>query len=202
MTDFEMIEMLVEKENVTFEEARDALKAADGDLVDAVIYLERKAKEEAAQPVGAGEQTSESADDNPQTDRAFSNTADSTMNMTAEDAADQKKGEESMKEETGTSKNKKNSSVQSIRDFFRQAKNILVYNSVSITRNGEEKGRIPAWLLAIILVCCFKFSVAVLIISLFLGFRYSFVGKDDLSKANEVMDKASDIAENLKTNFS
>ena len=101
-----------------------------------------------------------------------------------------------------TTTEKKNSSVQSIRDFFRKAKNILVYNSVSITRNGEEKGRIPAWLLAIILVCCFKFSVAVLIISLFLGFRYSFVGKDDLSKANEVMDKASDIAENLKTNFS
>ena len=202
MTDFEMIEMLVEKENVTFEEARDALKAADGDLVDAVIYLERKAKEEAAQPVGAGEQTSESADDNPQAERAYSNTADNTKNMTEDDGSDQIKGGESMKEETGTSKNKKNSSVQSIRDFFRQAKNILVYNSVSITRNGEEKGRIPAWLLAIILVCCFKFSVAVLIISLFLGFRYSFIGKDDLSKANEVMDKASDIAENLKTSLS
>ena len=202
MTDFEMIEMLVEKENVTFEEARDALKAADGDLVDAVIYLERKAKEEAAQPVGAGEQTSESADDNPQAERAYSNTADNTKNMTEDDGSDQIKGGESMKEETGTSKNKKNSSVQSIRDFFRQAKNILVYNSLSITRNGEEKGRIPAWLLAIILVCCFKFSVAVLIISLFLGFRYSFIGKDDLSKANEVMDKASDIAENLKTSLS
>ncbi len=106
-----------------------------------------------------------------------------------------------MKEETGNSRNKKNSS-QSIRNFFRKAKNILVYNSLSITRNGEEKGRIPAWLLAIILVCCFRFSVAVLIVSLFLGFRYSFVGKDDLSKANEVMDKAGDIAENLKTSLS
>ena len=213
MTDFEMIEKLVEKENVSFEEARDALRAADGDLVDAVVYLERKAKEKAPQPVGAGEQTSEPADDNPQTDRTYSNTADSTMNMTeddaddrtrnmtADDADDQMKEEESMKEETGNSRNKKNSS-QSIRNFFRKAKNILVYNSLSITRNGEEKGRIPAWLLAIILVCCFRFSVAVLIVSLFLGFRYSFVGKDDLSKANEVMDKAGDIAENLKTSLS
>ena len=213
MTDFEMIEKLVEKENVSFEEARDALRAADGDLVDAVVYLERKAKEKAAQPVEAGEQTSEPADDNPQKDRTYSNTADSTMNMaaddaddrtrnmTADDADDQMKEEESMKEETGNSRNKKNSS-QSIRNYFRKAKNILVYNSLSITRNGEEKGRIPAWLLAIILVCCFRFSVAVLIVSLFLGFRYSFVGKDDLSKANEVMDKAGDIAENLKTSLS
>ena len=202
MTDFKMIEMLVEKENVSFEEARDALRAADGDLVDAIVYLERKSKEEAAQPVGAGEQTSESADDNPQAEMAYSNTADNKKNMTEDDGADQIKGGESMKEETGTSKNKKNSSVQSIRDFFRKAKNILVNNSLSITRNGEEKGRIPAWLLAIILVCCFRFSVAVLIVSLFLGFRYSFVGKDDLSKANEVMDKAGDIAENLKTSLS
>ena len=48
MNEFEMIEKLVEKENVSFEEARDALKAVDGDLVEAIVYLERKAKEEAA----------------------------------------------------------------------------------------------------------------------------------------------------------
>ena len=41
MNEFEMIEKLVEKENVSFEEARDALKACEGDMIEAIVYLER-----------------------------------------------------------------------------------------------------------------------------------------------------------------
>ena len=44
MEEFDKIEKLVEKANVTFEEARDALKACNGDLLDAMVYLERLGK--------------------------------------------------------------------------------------------------------------------------------------------------------------
>ena len=44
MDEFEKIEKLVEKANVSFEEARDALKACDGDLLDAMVYLEKLGK--------------------------------------------------------------------------------------------------------------------------------------------------------------
>ena len=202
MNEFEMIEKLVEKENVSFEEARDALKAADDDLVDAIVYLERKAKEEAAKAAEAEAQAVRAMDDHTETDRSDDNIADNTVKMTAEDAADtaadEKKEEEAMKEET---RNTKNNNGAAIRNFFRKAKDILVDNALSVTRNGEEKVRIPAWLLAIILVCCFKFSAIVLIVSLFLGCRYSFVGRDDLSAANSFMDKAGDVADRVKAQF-
>ena len=38
--------------------------------------------------------------------------------------------------------------------------------------------------------------------SLFPGRRYSFVGKDNMSSANEVMGKASDITEEIKSGLS
>ena len=163
-----MIEKLVEKENVSFEEARDALKACEGDMIEAIVYLERKGK---AEEFHAAEEAV-TVDENE---------------------------EETMKGETRNTANKNTRSA--IKGFFRKAKDILFHNSLSITRNGEEKVRIPAWLTAIILVCCFKFSAIVLIISLFLGCRYAFVGEDDLSAANNVMDKASDIAEEVKAQF-
>ena len=202
MNEFEMIEKLVEKENVSFEEARDALKAVGGDLVDAIVYLERKAKEEAAKAAEAEAQAVRAMDDHTETDRSDDNIADNTVKMTAEDAADtaadEKKEEEAMKEET---RNTKKNNGEAIKGFFRKVKDILVNNALSVTRNGEEKVRIPAWLLAIILVCCFKFSAIVLIISLFLGCRYSFVGRDDLSAANNFMDKAGDVADRVKAQF-
>ena len=202
MNEFEMIEKLVEKENVSFEEARDALKAVDGDLVDAIVYLERKAKEEATKTAEAEAQAIQAMADHTETDRSNDNIADNTVKMTVEEAgtasADEKKEKETMKEET---RNTKNNTGSAIRNFFRKTKDILVGNALSVTCNGEEKVRIPAWLLAIILVCCFKFSAIVLIVSLFLGCRYSFIGKDDLSAANNVMNKAGDMADRVKAQF-
>ncbi len=41
MNEFEKAEMLRERANVSFEEARDALKACGGDLLDAMVFLEK-----------------------------------------------------------------------------------------------------------------------------------------------------------------
>ena len=169
MNEFEMIEKLVEKENVSFEEARDALKACDGDMIEALVFLERKAK----------------------------------ANEDAEQTTDTKEFEKSdeekkMKEETG---NTNSSFGNKLRSFCAKARKFLMNNSLRIIRNEEEFVRIPAWLAAIVVVFAFHITAVVLIISLFLGCRYSFVGKDDMSKANEVMDKASDMAEELKASL-
>ena len=202
MNEFEMIEKLVEKENVSFEEARDALNAAGGDLIDAIVYLERKAKEEAAKTDEAEAKAPQAMADHSATDEGDDNIFDNTVKMTADEtagsAANEKKEEGTMKEET---RNTKTNSGSVIRNFLRKAKDILVNNALSVTRNGEEKVKIPAWLLAIILFFCFRFSAIVLIVSLFLGCRYSFVGKDDLSAANSFMDKAGDAADRVKAQF-
>ena len=51
MEDFEKIEKLRERANVTYEEAKEALNAANGDLLDAMIYLERQGKVKAEKEV-------------------------------------------------------------------------------------------------------------------------------------------------------
>ncbi|MBR6160026.1 MAG: DUF4342 domain-containing protein [Lachnospiraceae bacterium] len=47
MDNFEKVEKLREKANVTFEEAKAALEEANGDLLDAMIILEKQGKAEA-----------------------------------------------------------------------------------------------------------------------------------------------------------
>ncbi|MBR6766340.1 MAG: DUF4342 domain-containing protein [Clostridia bacterium] len=44
MTQFEMVEKLCEKANVSYEEAKAALEAANWDLLDAVVFLEQEGK--------------------------------------------------------------------------------------------------------------------------------------------------------------
>ncbi len=44
MTNFEMVEKLCEKANVTYEEAKTALEAANWDLLDAIVLLEQEGK--------------------------------------------------------------------------------------------------------------------------------------------------------------
>ncbi|MDO4739159.1 MAG: DUF4342 domain-containing protein [Eubacteriales bacterium] len=44
MTHYEMVELLREKANVTYEEAKRALEASDWDLLDAIVLLEREGK--------------------------------------------------------------------------------------------------------------------------------------------------------------
>ena len=44
MTNFEMVELLREKANITYEEAKTALEPANWDLLDAMLVLEREGK--------------------------------------------------------------------------------------------------------------------------------------------------------------
>ncbi len=46
MDNFEKVEKLREKANVTFEEAKEALEEANGDLLDAMIIFEKQGKAE------------------------------------------------------------------------------------------------------------------------------------------------------------
>lgn len=46
MDEFEKVEKLVSRTNVTYEEAKEALNAVGGDILDAMIYLEKQGKVE------------------------------------------------------------------------------------------------------------------------------------------------------------
>ena len=212
MNEFEMIEKLVEKENVSFEEARDALRACEGDLIEAVIYLEKKGKTEEIHKMEdenrAGGMTGNTAETVREEEHTENSEEDSVRNTEAcqegEEMKEETMREETTREDTGKEETRntgKSLNGSRIRGIFRKVRDILTNNSLSISRNEEEKVRIPAWLAAILAVFCFKFSAVVVIVSLFLGCRYAFVGKDDMSAANDLMKKAGEMAEDVKAQF-
>lgn len=93
----------------------------------------------------------------------------------------------------------KNSGWKNFCDGCRQLFRKSWVNSFRICRNGEALLVMPILVFLLLVVCCFWFTLPALVIGLFFGCRYSFVGKDikddDL---NRVMDKAANAAESVK----
>ncbi len=65
MATLEQVEKLREKANVSFEEAKAALDACNGDLLDALIYLEKQGRVNA--PTGGGYYSSQNTQEEQQT---------------------------------------------------------------------------------------------------------------------------------------
>ena len=197
-----MIEKVAGKENVSIEEARAALKAADGDIIDAIVFLERKAKMKEAQAAGPAADTTAQTEEKAEKEAVKKEAVQEEMMkesaMHEEKAGDETMREGTAKEETGDRKSDKGAAVRGV---FGKIKDILVNNALIVTRNEEEKLRLPAWMLAVILICFFRTGVIALIVSMFFGCRYSFVGKNDLKRANEAMDKAGDVVDKVKAQF-
>ena len=163
MNDFEKIEKLRSHADITFEEAKEALDASNGDLLDAVIYLERRGKVN-----GPSQRTySTSYEEQPSYE-----SVEKTI----------RKNEEEQKDNVG----KKTAEV--LKTIWR----FLTANYFVISRNGEEKAVLPLILAIILFFISIWISFAALIVLLFFGFRYSFRGKDNLESVNDTIDKAAE----------
>ena len=174
MNEFEKVEKLRERASVTYEEARDALKQANGDLLDAMVILEQQGK--ATQPEV------------------------STFRTTYEE----QRGYEKVEHETSGDPDKEAAKRfgSSLRRFFAVMFRKLKDNALQMTnREGEEVFRIPLWILAIIILCFWQGIVVVLVILLFFGNRYKVVGKDDMENANEFLNRAGSMADGVKEEF-
>ena len=95
------------------------------------------------------------------------------------------------------SRSVKNSSVYM---GIRRVISLLIHNTFRITRKESVLFVMPAWVFAIILLFTFRWMIPLMIVGLFFGIRYSFTG-DELKKANEFMDKASEMADDVKSEF-
>jgi len=63
-----------------------------------------------------------------------------------------------------------------------------------ISKDGQEIVVLPLLVVLAALIFLFFFTIITLIVLLFLGFHYSFRGRNSMDGVNEVMDKASDAA--------
>ncbi|MEF9972912.1 MAG: ubiquitin [Clostridia bacterium] len=161
MTNFEMVERLRAKANITYEEAKEALEKSHWDLLEAMVLLEKEGKVDA---------------------RAASYTTREETHKEAEHTESEFKV-----------------LVKKLAGKLVAGINYLCRNTFDIKRKGEVKLSLPAIVLLLLLLPWLWPTLIVLIAGLFFGFRYAFGGPDMAKNPiNGAMDKAADMAENLK----
>ena len=169
----EKVEKLRQKANVSYEEAKEALDKANGDLLDAMIMLEKEGKTEA-----------------PKTE-SYSTDYESSKKYPAviDECHNKKKSEkESINDWWITKK---------IKELWKKGNE----NFLIIERNEETVLNIPVWVFILILLLAWHVSLVVIIVSLFLGCHYRFEGKADLEKVNNAARAVEDAATTVKEEF-
>ena len=164
---FEKVDKLRERADVSYEEAKNALDRANGDILDAMILLEREGK---TRQEGNG---------------MFSTNC---IGNTDSSVCDNKQTRSGNAGENGRSFGDK------IKELLRKS----TVNYLVVERKGKKIIELP--ILAVILIVLFAWYAAIIamVVSLFCDCKYSFAGEDNLEAANNVCDKAEDIASQVK----
>jgi len=176
MTELEKVEKLREKADVSFSEAREALDNSGGDILDALIYLEKQGKSTA--PAGGGFYSGSGAK-----------------------APEHKPASAKRDHEGG----KSNSFVDFLRAFGRfllKLLNIGNNNFLDAFKKDEVLFSCPVTALVVLLLFFFWILVPLFIISLFFGMRYRFRGENlGTESVNRVMDTAGTMVDDVKSSF-
>lgn len=176
MATLDQVEKLSVMANISYEEAKAAIDKANGDLLEAIIYLEKQGKIHA--PAGGGYYSSEKIIDT---------------------SAASYKENYSEKNHHNCNKGTFINSLKKIGKFCLKMIHKGNTNSFEVLKSGEIKASFPVTVLALLLIFAFWFTIPLIIIGLFFGLRYRFVGPDfSGTTINDAMNSASDAAENLR----
>ena len=177
MTEIEKVEKLREKADVSFAEAKEALDEANGNVLDALIYLEKCGK--ATVPAGGG---------------FFSGAGTGGPERHSSGPADET--------ETERSCDSFGDMLKRFSKFCLMLVRKASSNFLDATRDGEQMFTCPVLFVILFLVFFFWVTIPLFVISLFFGFRYSFRGADlGRDSVNRVMDSASDVVDDVKKTF-
>ncbi len=169
MDRMELVEQLRERTGCSYGEAKAALEETNDDLLEALCWLESHGK---TQLTGASCSTED-------------------REMPGAEPEPEQKTE------------KKNSPFlrgckdlwQGVVDLFHWANsNELVMKN----RRGKKELGIPLTLLVLLLILAFWLVIALVVVALFFGMRFSFTGPIGTEGLNDAMGKATDFAEGIK----
>ncbi len=177
MDNFEKVEKLVEKAGVTYEDAKAALDKANGDLLDAMIILEKEGKAEAPKQSSYSTKYDEQA-----------------QYVSVEEQVENDRKKYDKAEQRRERKEK-------VKGGFNKVMHVLSNNFLLISKRGENIAKLPLWAVILILLMAWHITLIAVIVSLFFGVSYSFKGEADMSAANNVMGKASSAAEKVKEEY-
>lgn len=176
MVTLEQVEKLREKTNVSYNEAKAALEEAGGDILDAIIILEKQNRIEP--PSGGG----------------FYSTRDNPHSKGT--------GNREQDHERQSSKNSCSTFGELAGRFFRWCCKIIGIgniNSLEVRKDGNKVMSVPVTILALLLISMFWFVIPIMIVGLFLGYSYAFSGPDlGTENINRAMGSVTQAAESLK----
>ena len=174
-----LIEKLKDKANISYEDAKEALENSDWDILDAMIYLEKKGK--IKRPSTSTFYTNDNKD-------SYSNNYSLISNNKKED------------------KSKENKGFHGI--FEAICKAIDTCNNIffEISKEGNMFLKIPMTVLILLLIFTFWIVIPLFIIGLFFGIEFSVSAKRvSTDKANKVFKEISlefkKVKEELKKGF-
>ena len=167
----EKVERLREKANVSYEEAKAALEQTGGDLLDAIVLLERQGK--------------------------VKEPTHSTFSTEYEEQKEYIKVRDKVEEQ----ENSAPSMGRTIGRLFRGLIRFIKQTTFIVTKGEDTVFTMPTLIFALLLFFFWEVLAPVMVIALFFGVRYSFEGEEEAEKANSILHKAGDFAQDVKSEF-
>ena len=168
----EMIEVLMEKVNVTCEEAKEALENCNWDLLEAIIYLERKGKankEESTAIIEVSVEKDDNKEESKKHQEKFGGLGEILGRIFKCLGKIIKKGNE---------------------------------NYFEIKKDSEKPVRISLTISVLLVVLLTIPSIILLIVGLFCGYKYSICGENaNYDGVNSVFEEVSKSADSIKKDF-
>lgn len=192
MITLDQVEKLRERANVSYEDAKEALEVTEGDLLEAVIFLERQGKINGPGLHSYNTRTGSSHEAQP----AYGSNNRQDGHWSSQGGYQSEEAKNQYQHQQGP-------------DFKQQCRTLwkkfcgLVKrantNQFEVIKDGRCLISMPVTLLVISVVFFFWVTLPILVIALFFGCRYRFRGPD-LGKdtINNVMDQAAETAESIK----
>ena len=170
----EQVERLREKAHVSYALAKEALEYSGGNLLDALIYLEEKG----AVPREEGAYYSTRNETPPPPSPAEPVPAQIPVKAKKRAAPSGRGG--------------------GGKRFFTALRRWLIDNELEVWRHNQPVTALPVLILLLLLCCAPWVTIPVLLLGLFLGFRYRFSGPDlERDDLNGVMGSVADTAADL-----
>jgi len=178
----ELVEKLVEKTGLSYGEAKQALEKTDWDILEALIQLEAQGK-------GQGGRTTQYTTNN------------DSNNFQQNQQYQQYQQNQQGKDKKAKGENFKKAS-KSLGDFLKEIFDKGNKNCLVMHNNDEKRIELPVTAFIVLLIFCFWVIIPLMIVALFFGCRFSFSGTDlGKDSVNSAMGKATDIADNIKSEF-
>ncbi|NLX62018.1 MAG: DUF4342 domain-containing protein [Tissierellia bacterium] len=175
MIKLEQVEELRKRANISYEEAKKALEEANGDILEAIINLEKQNK--IKPPAGGG----------------YYSTKDEIkeVNQFQDSEANRKHKEDisiSIKD-----------LFKQVGSFIVKAIDKGNRNFFEVFKNGKKVMALPVTILVLLAIFAFWVVFPLLIVGLFFGFKYRFSGPDlEREDINGAMNSMAGVVENIK----